>query len=496
MLYRIRRVKCDEGKPACNRCISTGRTCDGYSMGLTKPQETPKQFALTIESRSIEFFFDRVSPRISSLFEDDSLWKRIITQLTDLAVWNAVLATSAIFEQSENTKGKPVHENSLFAVESYNKAIQHLVISSSGDQHIRSVLLTCILFICIEFMRGDIVAAQRHIRSGSSILESFVPSSPSNYTLSIPGSRTLDDDFAYDIVAIMSRLRLQSALFQPNYYFPLDYPLASNEIFSSLGEARQSMYITSRETKDLVLAATQLKYSGSIFLDEFCTQARLQSQIQQWRISFKKLFNSKSSVWSQRERDAANVLLIQHLTSKIQIITALNPSESANDALRTEFETMIDLSTSVVNNNREVLNFHFDMGIIPCLHYIGIKCRYPILRRQILRILGSRRWREGMFDSHRSFRYVHKVMLAEEAAMPPATEFQMEALLLGSSNKDRLPPEESRVHYAILGPLEPKSTKQQVSLVFLPTHSHHRMIKVLDWIPTDGELPEVPPWID
>ncbi|KAJ3492653.1 hypothetical protein NLG97_g5246 [Lecanicillium saksenae] len=27
---RIRRVKCDEGRPACKKCISTGRTCDGY----------------------------------------------------------------------------------------------------------------------------------------------------------------------------------------------------------------------------------------------------------------------------------------------------------------------------------------------------------------------------------------------------------------------------------------------------------------------------------
>ncbi|TVY86445.1 Transcriptional regulatory protein [Lachnellula willkommii] len=27
---KIRRVKCDEAKPACNRCSSTGRKCDGF----------------------------------------------------------------------------------------------------------------------------------------------------------------------------------------------------------------------------------------------------------------------------------------------------------------------------------------------------------------------------------------------------------------------------------------------------------------------------------
>lgn len=34
-LYRIRRIKCDEAKPSCQRCTSTGRKCDGYTSALT-----------------------------------------------------------------------------------------------------------------------------------------------------------------------------------------------------------------------------------------------------------------------------------------------------------------------------------------------------------------------------------------------------------------------------------------------------------------------------
>jgi hypothetical protein len=30
MLPWIRRIKCDERKPQCERCASTGRNCDGY----------------------------------------------------------------------------------------------------------------------------------------------------------------------------------------------------------------------------------------------------------------------------------------------------------------------------------------------------------------------------------------------------------------------------------------------------------------------------------
>lgn len=28
---RMRKVKCDEQRPSCQRCLSTGRTCDGYT---------------------------------------------------------------------------------------------------------------------------------------------------------------------------------------------------------------------------------------------------------------------------------------------------------------------------------------------------------------------------------------------------------------------------------------------------------------------------------
>src|SRR4051812_6499820 len=39
-LRRIRRVKCDEAKPACMRCVRFGHKCDGY-MYLQKPGVKP-----------------------------------------------------------------------------------------------------------------------------------------------------------------------------------------------------------------------------------------------------------------------------------------------------------------------------------------------------------------------------------------------------------------------------------------------------------------------
>jgi hypothetical protein len=83
---RIRRVKCDETKPECERCTSTGRKCDGY---LTQPHKKtdlvskPHLDELVVcrsinweqgdfaERRAIDFFRCRTAPSVSIYFDAD-----------------------------------------------------------------------------------------------------------------------------------------------------------------------------------------------------------------------------------------------------------------------------------------------------------------------------------------------------------------------------------------------------------------------------------------
>ncbi|KAH8752365.1 hypothetical protein F5882DRAFT_339792, partial [Hyaloscypha sp. PMI_1271] len=48
---RLRRVKCDEGKPVCQRCIKFGVECDGYHLTLRWKREfVPSQPAMKVLS--------------------------------------------------------------------------------------------------------------------------------------------------------------------------------------------------------------------------------------------------------------------------------------------------------------------------------------------------------------------------------------------------------------------------------------------------------------
>ncbi|RSL51014.1 hypothetical protein CEP51_015265 [Fusarium floridanum] len=100
---------------------------------------------------------------------DSYFWTHLVMQFSHFepTVRHAVLAISSLYE--EFARGSRITRQicgSTFAIGHYNAAIQQ--IKSSGDEQL--ILLLCILFICIEYLQGDIYAALEHCRHGIVIL--------------------------------------------------------------------------------------------------------------------------------------------------------------------------------------------------------------------------------------------------------------------------------------------------------------------------------------
>ena len=79
-------MKCDEAKPECDRCTSTGRKCDGYV--APKPKKTAPKLKANVEElalvrainweqgdsaerRAIDYFRCHTAPGVSSYFDGD-----------------------------------------------------------------------------------------------------------------------------------------------------------------------------------------------------------------------------------------------------------------------------------------------------------------------------------------------------------------------------------------------------------------------------------------
>lgn len=232
-MTRIRRVKCDETRPACLKCKSTGRDCDGYqdlrqvsarfintasskagdgrktttgcgakeyifssasrlpsrssnpsspkrvlkystpSWSVSLPQNPFLDFSGSIqEHRSYDFFRSCAAPALSGYF-DSKFWDQVLPRIaaSEDSVKHAMIALASLYETCSDTDGYPGPLEQDFSLVQYNKAIKSLKYRcDTGDQAVESTLLTCILFICLEFMRGNPDTALNHLQSGLQIL--------------------------------------------------------------------------------------------------------------------------------------------------------------------------------------------------------------------------------------------------------------------------------------------------------------------------------------
>ena len=193
IVYRIRRVKCDEAKPSCNRCRSTGRKCDGY------PSQSPLEFkaknsceslspSLTVdvscdalEKRTFDFFRSRTAPCVSGYFQD-SIWDRMILQVShsEPAVRHAINALGAQHEEnvlrqkaSMNDTAKPTDFRTSFSVQQYSKALSGLQKLLRVESVPMDLVLLCSL-ACIHFeaLRESFVPALIHAENAIRLLHS------------------------------------------------------------------------------------------------------------------------------------------------------------------------------------------------------------------------------------------------------------------------------------------------------------------------------------
>lgn len=171
--HTVRRVKCDEARPECLRCISTQRVCDGYlpldphvgsgahpgassigiptstSAAITAGPSIDIHHACETSRRSFSFFIRRTSSQLAGFFGSE-FWERLVPQAAhhESAIRHAVVAIGSLHEQKTVGRDSGVR----FALEQYNLAIRALLapLSQNKEQGVDICLMTCILFACFE----------------------------------------------------------------------------------------------------------------------------------------------------------------------------------------------------------------------------------------------------------------------------------------------------------------------------------------------------------
>ncbi|KAJ9149757.1 C6 zinc finger domain protein [Pleurostoma richardsiae] len=478
---KIRKVKCDEGRPACRRCLSTGRVCDGYgvwggggnSYGQrqtpTAPAEarngvtvrSPKHLPLLVvsveEKECFDWFTRLTTVKLPGSFTS-GFWTTLLLQasLSEQAILHAILALSSVHRGGVLTNGNQRHgadtrrRRELFTLQHYGEAIKHLQphFSASGTAAVRVALVACVVFVSVDLLRGHFRTAQTHLQSGLALLEELhKPGMSADDPVVLNLRHESTDDW---ITEALIRLHVQAVLWQPirkcpSFVLQYDEPRLQVSMFSSLKEAWDEMDRLLIEVFRLTEQAREQKvHGGSLphIPDMFEQQRQVQVGLVRWLDVYTRSRETLRNRKSIEEEKAYRLLCIYHSMVTIMADVCLYPDDEMVFDLHTSafvhlITQLVDLwalsapghvprarSGRVVDMSRSIV----DMGWIPPLYYVAIRCRVHRIRLLAIRLLGCTSHQEGFWDATIAARVARKVMEVEEGDFykdtDPADDFQ------------------------------------------------------------------------
>ncbi|KAK3352523.1 C6 zinc finger domain protein [Lasiosphaeria hispida] len=459
---KSRKVKCDEGRPICRRCSLTGRFCEGYGIwGGGNTSSTPKcpltagSDDLQIISRTLasipllassveengyfEWFRSRAARKLPGTFFSD-FWRTLLVQATvqEPAVLHAVLALSAAHKRGPaeahltEKSGTVMDSQERFMLQQYVKAIGYLQphFSAKDRASSRVALITCFVFICLDFLRSHFESAQVHLQNGLRILgETHLLSDKDEEVFYLKPDLEAADIWT---VEAFSRLHLQVELLQhmhPHPCFilqpsPRDSPPPD---FHTFNEAWQSLHRLFNEIFHLTHLSRRQPPSHLPH-----RQHQIQTALAHWLTTFQTRLPAPEPPIPTSKHRFHTLLLAYHTLATLLALTSLDPdNETLPDRHTPHFTHLLaqlthlwSLSASdpssgllarrgIAGPLRDGVGV-VDMGWLPLLFHVAVRCRVHRLRRQALGLMGAAVHREGIWDSGIVEAVAGKVVEVEE----------------------------------------------------------------------------------
>ncbi|KIW18929.1 hypothetical protein PV08_03218 [Exophiala spinifera] len=392
-----RRIKCDEGKPSCARCLSSGRKCGGYhqhnhtlpELGTswerhswqhswtplvmaTAAEHAPLTkevhhyltyprllvFDSKVEGQSFDFFRSYSVPELTALFRvDEEFWHLSVLQLsmTQPAVRYAVTGLGALHQKFSNGRDTAIPDDSTdsqiqFALRQCNRAIHALSDTSTSQEPVHKVatLITCILFTCYATLQGHQTQSIMHFRNGMKL---FCNLERTRETAT--ASKTHYDELYNAFVLALTTLEIQARSLMCDENLPAfitqsnarlaPWPLRSDSklSFKTLADAR--CYF------DLLLSDLQC------FLVE-CDGRDEWTRAGHGKIAFESLQDEQRTRYDDRDRKT--ILVIQLHNCIMDMYLSIFRLSSVHgdlvwDLYETSFRTVVDISRQLLDCDGE-----------------------------------------------------------------------------------------------------------------------------------------------
>ncbi|KAF9875313.1 C6 zinc finger domain protein [Colletotrichum karsti] len=395
---KVRRIKCDERRPACARCVTTGRKCDGYAAPAkasysweellrerspTDDELAPLNNISLVERRSMSFFQRVAAPGLAGPL-NKYFWATVVPQVANQepVARHAVLAVSSLYEdfvkryQKGDTK-ELEKERNAFAVKHYNEAIR--LLRTTADRAL--VLFVCVLFICVELLRKNPKDAVEHCRHGINILNEV---------------KNASEFLRSHIQPALRHLSIVPYLYGAD---PSSFPALGKSLYTgkyhvkTLSECHAQLTIVLirvvRFTRDVKEGRLEPGYEGPEPTPDWSRQDII-DDLESWMEGFRHFKAYLYVPVNADERNTLRLLEMRWLVSRIMIETCEPENEFVYDKHTDKFRAIVNLAIPAAaeitkaSMKTKATNIAgksaLELGFTSLLAYVVMKCRVFDLR--------------------------------------------------------------------------------------------------------------------
>lgn len=397
----------------------------------------------------LEFYHQCAAPSLSSRF-DYEFWSKTSLQMAhaEPAVRHAIIAIGYLNKtESGSLKHARSHfqdaHGSRFFLHHYNEAVRKLMGRMTEPSYSAEIgLVTCLLFVCIEFLRGNYCTAFTHMTNGLSLIREWqqqrkVVSSSSLGLTYAKGSKSLIE---HVLVPMFQRGITSAQLYGVPTEDHLDIPFPVPERFIQLPFSLHEAERSSRELRNasiLFLRQMGMKAPQRIALGEedLGQQSRLMECHRVWFERVQVVEDSQE--WSADELVSLSALKVALYALLSYVGCAASVLQVPYDRYLPSFQALIRHAQIVLDamevKNTHAAKFTFEMSIIPPLYHTATRCRCPRTRREAVSLLARHPPREGLWDAEQHVLVTKRVIEMEESELDPETGWPVERTRLYSS---------------------------------------------------------------
>ncbi|KAK1503644.1 hypothetical protein CABS01_09033 [Colletotrichum abscissum] len=419
-----RKVKCDEAKPACARCTSTGRKCEGYAVVVPSNRAIARARSRTTRLRdalaqaragwefesdqaTVEYFARDVAPNLPQNFEN-KFWSDLVPRLTIQSPAAMTPGISSIPELAEPDRQDTLTPTNPFTSPQSQAGGDDPDDDMTQPNDVDVVLSCCILFIATEFLRKSFDAAMQHLASGINILNNV------DYD-------ELEQDTLDEIVPKFHRL----SIIQLCYYDKPGFPSLNLQHgggtggggVGSLGglgsrynlgpfDKSSSIYLPKRAVDPILLDAiryirsadpgsqtdSRLASKGPVMSEE---QKHICVSLDRWHAAFLAFVeNPRKDADGDRPLPKHQGLIcaeteMKYQAAKICISVCRSHDESVYDCFKENFARIVVLARLILDSCPDVppetpddFQFDFKPSFLSLVEFVIVKCRWLDIRYQ------------------------------------------------------------------------------------------------------------------